>query len=279
MMDDKKHADPAKASLSVELYEELSGLNNQLADMHRELGKKNTELKKLNEEKNRFLGMAAHDIRKPLSVISLYSEFLLKELAGRITSEQEEFLHIIMDTGKSALGLVNDYLDFSKIEAGRLDIDLQQGDVADLVRDVVRLNAVFADKKGMRIQTEIRGEAAQMVFDANKLRQVLDNIICNAVKFAPESTTVTVTLQREGDDVVISVRDQGPGIPEDEQNLLFQPYGRTSVRSSGSYKDTGLGLVISKKIVEAHRGRLWVESRVGTGSTFFVSLPAQSLKK
>lgn len=270
----KTQPDPTPA-LGVNLFEELSKLNNDLSNMHRELAKKNAELAKLNEEKNRFLGMAAHDIRKPLSIISMYSEFLQTELSETLTPKQQEFLDIIRRVGGSALAIVNDYLDFSKIEAGKLELKVAPTNIVALVRDVIRINQVLADKKSIAITSNIDYEDILVPIDEQKIRQVLDNLICNAVKFSPADTEITVSMTCRENAVTIGVNDNGPGIPEAEQKRLFAAYEQTSVKSIGSYSGAGLGLAIAKKIVTAHQGAIWVESRPGGGATFSFTLPLQ----
>lgn len=264
-----------KRSVAVDLYEELSRLNNELADMHRELAKKNTALNRLNEEKNRFLGMAAHDIRKPLSVISMYSGFLLEELSGSITPQQQECIDVIREVGGSALAIVNDFLDISKIEAGRLDLNLAPADMVTIAAAVVRFNRVLAGKKHIDIALSAAGQALAATVDAQKIHQALDNLVGNAVQYSPANSTVTVTVAGAPDSVTIAVIDQGPGIPAAERPRLFAPYERTSAGRAGPHRGAGLGLAIARKIVTAHHGSIEVDSTVGTGSTFVVTLPRE----
>lgn len=254
------------------LYDEISRLNNELVAMQRELAKKNVELEQLNALKNQFLGMAAHDLRNPLSVILAYSQFLKDEAAPALNAEQIEFLDTIRASSEFMLGLVNDLLDVAQIEAGQLQLDVQPIDLVALVRRNVARNRVLAAKKHIAIElTETPLPA--LPADAAKLEQVLNNLLSNAIKFSPPHTTIRVDLARDDANVVLSVRDQGQGIPPNELDKLFKPFQKTSVKSTGGEKSTGLGLAIVKKIVEGHRGKIWVESQVGVGTTFFVALP------
>ncbi len=254
------------------LYNEISRLNNELVAIQRELSKKNAELERLNEQKNAFLGMAAHDLRNPLSAIMTYSEFLAQDMDGILAPEQREFLETIQSSSEFMLRLINDLLDIAKIESGKLQLSRQPTDLAALVRRNVTLAAVMAAKKDIDIR--LVDEALPVVsVDPTKITQVLNNLISNAIKFSRPGTCVTVRVERQGDEALLSVQDQGQGIPAGEFDKLFQPFSRTSVRSTAGEKDTGLGLAIVRRIVTGHGGRIWVDSEVGVGTTFHVALP------
>jgi signal transduction histidine kinase len=265
--------DPERES---RLFEDLSRLNNDLATAQRELTKKNLELARLNDQKNQFVGMAAHDLRNPLEVILTYSEFLLDEGAC-LPPEHLELVRTIHGSSAFMLALVNDLLDISKIEAGRLELDLLRVDLGELTARNVALNQVLAAKKGTEIVFRQEGEISRILVDAAKIEQVLNNLIGNAVKFSPPGSTVEVRLAPDGDEwVVLSVTDQGEGIPlheVDQMEKLFSPFERTRVRSTGGEKSTGLGLAIVKSIVAGHQGEIRVESEPGQGTTFHVLLP------
>ncbi|HYG62199.1 MAG TPA: HAMP domain-containing sensor histidine kinase, partial [Thermoanaerobaculia bacterium] len=266
-------SDPERES---RLFEDLSRLNNDLATMQREVAKKNVELARLNDQKNQFLGMAAHDLRNPLEVILTYSEFLLDEGAC-LPPEQRELVRTIHGSSAFMLALVNDLLDISKIEAGRLELDLSRVDLGELTARNVALNQVLAAKKGTEIVFRQEGELPRMLLDTAKIEQVLNNLIGNAVKFSPPGSTVEVRLAHEGDGgAVLSIADQGEGLPiheADQMEKLFRPFERTRVRSTGGEKSTGLGLAIVKRIVTGHQGEIRVESEAGKGTTFHVLLP------
>lgn len=255
------------------LYDELSRLNNELVTAQRELAKKNVELGKLNDQKNQFLGMAAHDLRNPLSAILTLSEFLLDDRLSVTPDEQVEFIRRIRSSSEFMLRLVNDLLDISKIEAGRLDLDLEATDLRAVIEDNVALNRILADKRQIKVSLLQDEGVPRLMLDASKIEQVLNNLIVNAIKFSPAGGTVEVRLDKGENDVTISVSDQGPGIPEEEFHKLFNPFEKTSAKSASKEKGTGLGLAIVKKIVSGHKGRISVESQVGKGSTFHVTLP------
>jgi PAS domain S-box-containing protein len=240
------------------------------------LARKNTELAALNEQKNQFLGMAAHDLRNPLAVILNYTEFILGGYVGTTTPEQTKFIATMKRSSEFMLKLINDLLDVAKIEAGKVNLELEPTDLAELLRQNIALNQVLAGKKGVRLELEFAADLPKMELDPAKIEQVLNNLVSNAVKFSSPGSTVKIRAARSNGTVRISVADHGPGIPPDEIGKLFTAFGRTSVRSTTGEKDTGLGLLIVKRILEAHHGGIRVESEPGKGTTFFADLPVMS---
>jgi PAS domain S-box-containing protein len=243
------------------------------------LAHKNTELAALNEQKNQFLGMAAHDLRNPLAVILNYSEFILGGDVGAMTPEQTKFIATMKRSSEFMLKLVNDLLDVAKIEAGKVNLELEPTDLAALLTENIALNRVIVEKKGIRLELEVAADLPKMELDPAKIEQVLNNLVSNAVKFSNPGGIVSVRATRVNGTVSISVADRGPGIPPDELGRLFTAFGRTSVRSTSGEKDTGLGLLIVKRILEAHRGGIRVESEPGKGTTFVVTLPGTKPRK
>ena len=230
------------------------------------------ELFELNQLKNKFLGIAAHDLRNPLASIRGFSELLLDEDMAPLTADQREFVNIIHSLSQDMLNLVNDLLDVSVIESGRLELKLQPGSLKALIEERIRINSILAESKQMRIRQALEGIPA-VLFDSNRMAQVLDNLISNAIKYSPSGSQIFVLLAREERQAVVSVRDQGPGIAAEEQQRLFGEFQRLSSKPTGGEKSTGLGLAIVKKIVEAHSGSIKVQSHPGAGSTFTVLLP------
>ncbi len=258
-----------------DLRKSMLRLNNEMANLTRELQKKNIELNKLNELKNHFLGMAAHDLRSPLSIVETYSDFLTEELSSQLGEEHLNFLTIIKSTSSFMRGLIDNLLDISMIESGKLDLDRSVQDPCMLIRKNIGLNAVLAARKQIAIALDVRNAIPELSLDADRIIQVMNNLISNAVKFSPQGGAVAVTISHEGGRVTVSVSDNGPGIPREEQRKLFQPFGRTSVKAAGGEKSTGLGLLIARKIINAHGGEMSLESEPGRGSVFSFSLPVR----
>ncbi len=257
---------------AVEQNRELVRLNADLSRARHEVEERNQTLETLNKQKNEMLGMAAHDLRNPLGVIMAYSLFLLQEDSS-LTEQQTMFVTSISRCAESMLQLVEDLLDVSALESGTLRLRLGRVDLKSLVAETTRLNHPAATAKGIELSISLPDEELLVEVDRPKLEQVLNNLITNAVKFSNPGTRVQVILREEPDRMVLSVSDQGQGIPEREMGRLFRPFGRTSVRSTGGERSTGLGLAIVKNIVEAHGGQIDVHSEVGRGSTFTVTLP------
>ena len=255
------------------LYEELARVNNELATLQRELYQKNAELAKLNDQKNHFIGIVAHDLRNPLSLIIGYADFLEQELEDKLGEEQKEFLDVIQRSSSFMLSLVNDLLDVAKIEAGRLHLTISSFDLHALIRESVALNAPLALRKEIRISQSLPVGSIELRADRSKVSQVLNNLLSNAIKFSPRGSRIEVNLVDRSDTVTISIADQGPGIDTAELSRLFRPFERGSSKPTEGEQSTGLGLAIVKKIIEGHGGTLDVSSTPGEGSVFSVTLP------
>ena len=255
----------------------LAGLNSELANAQRELERRNAELDAAIREKNQLLGMAAHDLRNPLGIIVGVVDLLREELADSLSEENRELFSRVASSAEYMLGLIDDMLDYSKIDAGRLELQLHPVDVTELIRQNLAFNSILASKKGIKLRFDSEGPPPLLNLDSRRIQQVLNNLISNALKFSHGGSTVTVTLACGAPEVTIAVADQGQGIAADELGKLFKPYSRTSTMSTANEKSTGLGLAIVRRIVEAHGGRIRVESELGRGSTFYVSLPAAPL--
>jgi two-component system sensor histidine kinase/response regulator len=233
--------------------------------------KAETELKKLNELKNKFLGMAAHDLRNPLGAIMNYSQFL-KEDEELDADTQSEFIENIYSASNNMLAVLNDLLDISQIESGKINLRIKLDNLNQLICRRVKLGQVISQNKGIEITTHL-GELQEVPFDADRLGQVLDNFISNAIKFSTSGTVIQVRSSIDKGKVKVEVCDQGPGIPEEEIGKLFGEFQKLSAQPTGGEKSTGLGLAIVKKMIEAHNGEIGVESTLGQGSTFFFKIP------
>ena len=260
------------SSIDLSAFEGLSKLNNELADLHRVLAKKNVELKKLVELKNQFLGIASHDLRNPLSAISSYTEFLLTETKNNITEEQYSFLQYIKSSSEFMLSLVNDLLNYTKLESGELDLNLEITDLIEFIKENIERNKILAKKKNITLT--FSSELTSLLRDLDKTRfeQVINNLIGNAVKFSYPSSTINVYLYSDFKQTRIVVEDFGKGIEEKQLTSIFLPFNKSTSKGTEGEASTGLGLAITKKIVESHTGTITVESTLGKGSKFTISL-------
>ncbi len=252
---------------------ELTTVNNELANLQRELAKRNAELARLNEEKNLLLGMAAHDLRSPLGVIMMCSEFLTDVAAATFTEEQQRLLTVIRERSKSMLRMVEELLDVAAIEAGQLRLERKPADLGTIIRQCVAINHALGGRKRIAVEFVSPGTLVTAHVDGGKIEQVLNNLIGNAIKFSHRDTTVRVGLAERDGSAVVYVEDAGQGIPAGELSNLFRAFSRGSVRGTAGELSTGLGLAIVRRIVEGHGGTISVQSEVGRGSTFTFTLP------
>lgn len=259
-----------------QILEQFSKLNNNLITVQRKLAKKTDQLEKLNNLKDHMIGMAAHDLRNPLGVIMNFSEFILEEQKelNTMTDQQKQFLTEIHKSSNLMLNIVNDLLDLTKIESGKIALDLQDHDLVAEVNRIVRLNQILARKKKIDLTFHSNDKPVSKKADIYKLEQVLNNLITNAIKFSESNTAVSVNINcEENESVLLSVADQGQGIPGDELEDLFKPFSKTSVKATAGEQSTGLGLAITRRIVEAHGWDIDVESTVGQGTVFYIRIP------
>lgn len=255
------------------MREEVLSLNHELNNLMRELHKKNAQLQRLSAEKNRFLGMAAHDLRAPIGVIIAYTDFLIQEAAPLLNSEHQGFFDTIITSCLFMKTLVDDFLDISAIEAGKFDLHLESADICHVLEKSLNLIALKARKKGIDLQVHAGDSIPRVVMDAPKIEQAVMNLVSNAVEHTEPGTAVDIGITMDPGAVTVSVQDRGPGILPEEMDNLFKPFGKTSAKKTAGEKSTGLGLLITRKIIEAHKGKLWVESQSGRGTTVSFKLP------
>jgi signal transduction histidine kinase/CheY-like chemotaxis protein len=229
-----------------------------------------------NERKNQFLGMAAHDLRNPITVIQGYGELLKSDISDKLDTEQLEYLNGVQSASYFMERLVDDLLDVAKIESGKWELECLLTDILPIVREAVSYNAPLAKSKQIEIVIDYEDNLPKTMIDASKIQQVLNNLLSNAIKYSHAHTRVYVRISLDENNFLISLKDQGQGIPKKEQEKLFKAFSKTSVQSTGGEKSTGLGLLICRQIVEAHEGKIWVESEIGVGSTFYISLPIRT---
>jgi len=238
-----------------------------------ELKEKNKKLKELDKVKNEFLGMAAHDLRNPIGAIRMFSSLMLEEMSDTCREAHADFLIEIKSLSIFMLNLLTDLLDISAIDAGKLKLRKKKENYLDFLKYNIRCNKYLADKKGIKLNFNFDDNIPGISFDKNKLMQVMNNLISNAIKFSHKETEITVDVERKGNNILTVVTDQGQGIPQDELEHIFKPFHKSSVRSTGGERSTGLGLAITEKMVRGHGGVIGVESEEGKGSSFYFTLP------
>jgi signal transduction histidine kinase len=239
---------------------------------HVQLRQARERLREMNDEKNEFMGIVAHDLRSPLGTIGGFAELLLAEPQMPRT-EMEDFLRRIRDGATGMAEMVRNLLDANRIERGEMELKLAQTDLATLVASVVETHRPRAAVKNQAIHFDTVSEPLEILTDPNVTVQVIDNLVSNAVKYSPQGKNVFVRLDRTPEAVRCEVQDEGPGLSVEDQKKLFGKFSRLSAKPTGGEGSTGLGLSIVKKMVEAMKGKVWCESELGKGAKFVVQLP------
>ncbi len=257
-----------------EMRRNLLNLNNDLNNLSRELHKKNVELEKLIAQKNKFFGMASHDLRHPLGIINMYSGFLETEAKDTLNDQHNEFLSYIRKSSNLMKHILDDFLDFAIFQSGRLELHCEQVELIDFIAKIVRYSQPLAMRKDIHLVFIPPSSPVSLILDRAKIEQVVNNLLNNAIKYSYFGGKITVELLSSGTEVIASVRDEGPGISEEDLKRLFLPFERLETRAEGEEKSSGLGLAIVDKIIDAHGGRVWAESKLNEGAVFFVAFPA-----
>ena len=225
-----------------------------------------------NRSKSEFLANISHELRMPLHGILSYAQFGLEEAAAGDRGELREFFDNVGRSAEALLALVNDLLDLSKLEAGRMMFDLQSACLDTLIEVVVDEFRSLIARKDVYIRYRKPAETTTVLADEERFKQVIRNLLSNAVKFSPPNSAIHMHTRQIGKTVLISVRDEGPGIPPQELELVFGKFMQSSKTKSGS-GGTGLGLAICREIVAGHHGRIWAENNAQQGCTFYCELP------
>jgi signal transduction histidine kinase len=234
---------------------------------------KSREVEAANRHKSEFLANMSHELRTPLNAIIGFSEVLTQQMFGAINAKQGEYLGDIQTSGQHLLSLINDILDLSKVEAGKMELQLSRFSLTAALESVLLMVRERAAGRGIDLGTEIDPAIGQIEADERKVKQIVLNLLTNAVKFTPTGGKVTLVATRDGTGIVVAVKDSGVGIAPADQARVFEEFAQGTPAATAEQEGTGLGLTLSRKLVELHGGRIWVESEVGRGSTFSFTLP------
>ena len=252
--------------------DELGTLAANLNHMTEELGRLYQQLAAASRHKSQFLANMSHELRTPLNAILGYTELIIDEIYGAVPEKIRDVLERVQQSGKHLLGLINAVLDLSKIEAGQLTLSLADYSLPGVVHTVFAAVESLAAEKRLPLKFSIPPDLPPGRGDEQRLCQVLLNLVGNAIKFT-EAGEVSVHVTVADNMFTIAVSDTGPGIAEADQQKIFEEFQQADSSSTRKQGGTGLGLAIAKKIIDMHDGRMWVESRLGKGSTFWVTLP------
>jgi len=227
----------------------------------------------INIEKSKFLANMSHELRTPLNAVIGFSEMLASKNFGELNEKQERYVNNISSSGSHLLNLINDILDLSKIEAGKMNFHYKYFKAKSTFNEIESILASISLKKQIHIITNIAPEIDEICADPNKFRQIIYNLLSNALKFTPENGNITINASLNVDMIKISVTDTGIGISEEDQKRLFKPFVQIDSSSSREFQGTGLGLSLVKKFIQMHKGTIWLESEVGKGTTFYFEIP------
>jgi signal transduction histidine kinase len=257
--------------LEVANRDEIGRLAARVNSTSDELQRAYRELEVASQHKSDFLATMSHELRTPLNAIIGFSEVLHERMFGELNERQLAYVEDVLAAGRHLLSLINDVLDLAKIEAGRMELELSQVAIPEVLRNAASLHSEGANRGGVELSVTTEPEEITVAADERRLRQIVFNLVSNAVKFTPSEGRVDISARVEDGHVEVAVADTGPGIASEDRETIFEEFEQTS--EGRKAEGTGLGLPLSRKLVELHGGRLWVESEPGRGSTFRFTLP------
>jgi len=257
----------------LETFASQSALAVQNAHLFREIAQKSHEVEVASRHKSEFLASMSHELRTPLNAVIGFSDVLLEGMFGELNEKQNEYIHDIRDSGQHLLELLNDILDLSKIEAGRMQLEPGPFSLASVLEDGLRMVRDRASQHRIELSVDVGPGVGVVVADELKIKQVVLNLLSNAVKFTPDGGQVAVAASKGNGQIEVRVTDTGVGIPLEDQARIFESFeqGKRQAQEEG----TGLGLTLSRRIVELHGGRIWVESEPNEGSMFVFTIPTE----
>lgn len=280
-----------QAQLYAQLQQQKDTLEQRVIEYTQELRDALIVAESASRTKSEFLAAMSHELRSPLTCVIGLSSTLLRWPFGELSQKQQSYLQIIHNSGEQLLETINDILELSQVEAGKTVLNLSEFSLSQMARQTLQMLREKADIRGVKLRAEINLSSAKrnprekangsykqeqgFIADPRRIRQVLLNLLSNAVKFTPEGGRVTLRVWMENNHAVFQVEDTGIGIPEHQRSLLFQKFQQLDSSYNRQYEGTGLGLALTKQLVELHNGRIEVESTVGSGSTFTVWLPVK----
>lgn len=255
---------------------ERNRAEDDLRSLQALLAEKNAELGRANAHKDDFIAKMSHEFRTPLTAIIGFSELLKDDAPDAPSSQQLGYLDLVLDAGHHLLALVNDLLDLSKVRSGTIELSLGPVDLVSVATEALEVVESAARKKKLGLNVSAAADTMPLVADARRVKQVLDNLLANAVKFTPAGGLVQVSVFEGEGEVCAEVTDTGPGVPARDQERLFKAFTQLGDPRSEGYSGAGLGLVLAKQLVALHGGRMWLRSQPGRGSTFGFALPRRA---
>jgi signal transduction histidine kinase len=252
---------------------ELTHLRKELLLSQKKLVQKSADLEKEKKERFQELGMVVHGLRNPASSILSAAEYLIDDAANALTQEQTTLLRAAAQSSLTILRMIDNVMDFSRFESGTLMMNITPADLVPLVKEVITLNRPQAERKTVLLEARFDSPALIVELDPIKITQVIDNLVSNAIKVSKAGSKVEIQICASKNFASVSVWDEGPGIPSEHMKTLFDPFQRGRDVHGFDRAETGLGLAMSKRIVELHHGSIDIQSQAGKGSVFTITLP------
>ena len=231
------------------------------------------QLKKLDKIKSNFLSVTSHELRTPMSIIKGYIQMILKGNLGTVNDEQKHALDIVLRNSNQLDTLIQDILDISRLESGTMKFIPERTNVKNMLEQTIETMQSIADTKNIKISISLEENTPDLIIDQERVKQVIVNLLNNAIKFSYEGSIITIFARKTADYVLFEIQDFGRGIPKDKQDKIFEIFYQTDSERDRKSGGVGLGLAISRGIILAHGGNIWVESEPGKGSTFRLTLP------
>jgi signal transduction histidine kinase len=265
-----------KAIALLRTFADQAAIAMENARLFNEIQDKSRQLEVANQHKSEFLANMSHELRTPLNAIIGFSEVLLERMFGELNDKQDDYLKDILSSGRHLLMLINDILDLAKVEAGRMELEPSGFDVPAAIANAMTLVRERAQRHGIALRTDVDPAIGEIVADERKFKQILLNLLTNAVKFTPDGGRVDVIARRAGDMLEVVVRDTGIGIAKEDQPAVFEEFRQVGRHYTNKHEGTGLGLALTRRFVELHGGCIALDSEPGRGSTFTFTIPCRN---
>lgn len=263
---------------TLNIMEDFQTTMVDLKQSQKMIQQQNEKLKELDRLKTNFLNTTSHELRTPMTAMKGYVQMMINKQFGEITDEQKEALDVVFRNTDRLDSLINDILDISRLESKSMKFIAKPASISELIEDIIKTMNPQAQSKQITLTSNVEENLPEITIDSDRIRQVIINLINNAIKFSPENSTITVLGQHTGENITIKVKDQGRGVPKEKLVDVFDSFFQVDMGVDRSYGGAGLGLSICKGIVLAHGGKIWVESEVDKGSTFQFTLPLEPVE-
>jgi len=263
--------DRGNTAALIEIVNDLT----QLKKAERVIKQQLEKLKQLDAMKEEYFYATSHEFKTPLTTIMSLTKMLLDGKIGAITDQQKEALELVYCDSKRLRGAVQKILDIAKIESGKMVYHMGSVDLESVIGETIAMLKIISASKNLAVNKAVEANLPHVTADKDRLEMAVENLVSNAIKFTPPGGRVDIRAKRQGGDVLVEIQDTGVGIPPEDKDHVFEKYYRVKSGETVNVGGSGLGLVICKKIIEAFKGRIWVESKVGEGSTFKFTLPCE----